>query len=213
MKLKFEYNKEKDIWCLLNKGKSSNNSPTPTRTYSELVSVYGENPDEKSTSLFIDQYFETGNYDVTEYIKKYKKEFEAISSEYQKIAEKVFGLPLNEKITVYLTINNRCPYSIEEKWFFVSVSRNSPIRTIMHELWHFYTWQKFGADEEKKIGAKKYNDIKEALTVLLNVECKHLLPEGAIDMGYQQHQELRNRILELWKQNPDIDYIWKGANL
>jgi len=86
MKLKFEYNKEKDIWCLLNKGKSSNNSPTPTRTYSELVSVYGENPDEKSTSLFIDQYFETGNYDVTEYIKKYKKEFEAISSEYQKLA-------------------------------------------------------------------------------------------------------------------------------
>lgn len=211
MKLSFEYNKEKDIWCLLNKGKSSNNSPTPTKVYSELISVYGENPDESSTSIFIEQYLKKNNCDISEYLKKYQQEFDVISRQYKKIAEKVFNVSLDEKITAYLTINNRCPYSTEENWFFVSVSQNSPTRTIMHELWHFYTWHKFGASAVEKIGVKKYNDTKEALTVLLNVECKHLLPEGVEDTGYPQHQVLRNKILELWTQNPDIDYVWKEA--
>ena len=31
MKLLYTYKKEEDVWCLLNKGKSSNNSPTPTK--------------------------------------------------------------------------------------------------------------------------------------------------------------------------------------
>jgi hypothetical protein len=79
----------------------------------------------------------------------------------------------------------------------------------MHELWHFYTWYKFGEDEQERLGMEKYNDIKEALTVLLNVECEHLLPEGVTDYGYPQHQELRKEILSLWQENPDIDFIWK----
>jgi hypothetical protein len=81
----------------------------------------------------------------------------------------------------------------------------------MHELWHFYTWEKFGPDEPTRLGAEKYNDLKESLTVLLNIECQHLLPEGDMDKGYPQHQDLRLRIMELWKQNPDIEYVWKKA--
>jgi hypothetical protein len=78
----------------------------------------------------------------------------------------------------------------------------------MHELWHFYTWHKFGESEQKRIGIKKYNDIKEALTVLLNTECKDLFPEGVEDAGYPQHQEMRSEIIKLWEQNPDIDFVW-----
>jgi len=214
MKLKFEYNKQKDIWCLINKGKTSNNSPTPTKVYSELVATFGENPNENLTSLFIDSYLKKVNdYNLSELLEKYQQEFENISSEYTKIAEKIFGISLNAEITAYLTINNRCPYNINESWFFVGIgnSKYSPKRNIMHELWHFYTWHKFGINEEQKIGEKKYNDIKEALTVLLNVECRHLLPEGDEDKGYPQHQELRKKILELWAQNPDINYVWKEA--
>jgi len=50
---------------------------------------------------------------------------------------------------------------------------------------------------------------EEALTVLLNVKCKHLLPEGCEGTGYPQHQELREEILKLWKQNPNIDFAWR----
>jgi hypothetical protein len=209
MKLNFSYEKKEDIWVLLNKGKSSNNSPTPTKVYEQLVEFSGGNPDESSTSNFIDKYIHENNINVSTLIKIYQKEFDTISSEFQKIAERVFGVSLEKNITVYLTINNRCPYNIPKNLFFVSMSNNSALRTTMHELWHFYTWYKFGADEQKRVGVEKYNDIKEALTVLLNIECKDLLPEGVRDFGYPQHQELRNEILKLWEQNPDIDFIWK----
>ena len=46
MKLNFEYSKEKDVWCLLNKGKSSVTSPHPTETYRKLVDSIGENLDD-----------------------------------------------------------------------------------------------------------------------------------------------------------------------
>lgn len=50
MKITFIYNKEKDIWCLLNKGRSSVNSQNPTNQYEQLVEKYGENPSEEKTS-------------------------------------------------------------------------------------------------------------------------------------------------------------------
>ncbi len=209
MKLNFSYDKKEDIWVLLNKGKSTNNSPTPTKVYEQLVEFSGENPDENSTSNFIDKYINENNIEISTLIKNYQKEFDTISDEFQKIAARIFGVSLKENITVYLTINNRCPYNISKNLFFVSVSNNSALRTTMHELWHFYTWYKFGADKQKRIGAEKYNDIKEALTVLLNIECRDLLPEGVKDFGYPQHQELRNEILKLWEQNPNIDFVWK----
>jgi hypothetical protein len=78
----------------------------------------------------------------------------------------------------------------------------------MHELWHFYTWYGLGADQEEKIGKQKYNDLKEALTVLLNVECEDLLPEGVIDTGYPQHQEIREKILQYWEKEKNIKNLW-----
>ena len=78
----------------------------------------------------------------------------------------------------------------------------------MHELWHFYTLYGLGTDQEEKIGKQKYNDLKESLTVLLNVECKNLLPEGVVDMGYTQHQDLRKKILEYWEKDKNIKNLW-----
>lgn len=208
MKLDFIYNKEKDIWCLLNKGKSSNNSSKPTIVYQELISEVGENPNEISTSGFIDKYLERNNLKPENFIEDYKKTFQDISADYQSIAERVFGVTLNKNITAYLTVNNRCPYSIEENWFFVSMSKINPVLTMMHELWHFYTWYGLGTDQEEKLGKQKYNDLKEALTVLLNIECKDLLPADVIDTGYPQHQEVRNRILEFWEKDRDIKDLW-----
>lgn len=211
MKLDFKYDKERDVWCLLNKGKSSNNSSKPTSVYQELVSNVGEIPDEASTSLFIREYLDKNNIQPEHFVQNYKEMFSPISSDYQAVAERVFGVCFDKEITAYLTINPRCPYNIEEGWFFVSMSKGNPILTMIHELWHFYTWEKFGEEWIEKLGKEKYNDIKEALTVLLNIECHHLLPEGVEDEGYPQHQELREKIRELWKQNPDIEYVWKGV--
>ena len=80
---------------------------------------------------------------------------------------------------------------------------------MMHELWHFYTWHSFGITEEGTMGKQRYNDIKEALTVLLNIECKDLLPDGVKDEGYSQHKKLRGRIVELWSKDKDIHRLWE----
>lgn len=211
MHVSITYNREKDVWCLLNKGRSSNNSQTATKVYEELVAAEGNDPTPETVSKFINTYIVDKAIDIRSLMAKFENDWSTITSEYQICAERVFGKTLPQDVTAYLTVNTRCPYSIENSYFFVSMLNTSARMTIMHELWHFYTWQRFGADYEARIGKQKYNDIKEALTVLLNIECVDLLPEGVTDTGYPQHKELRERILEIWRGSKDIETVWAEA--
>lgn len=208
MQVNFTYNKDKDIWCLINKGKSSNNSQNPTRQYKQLVDKYGENPTVENTADFIDEYISENNIDIQKRVADFQKDWENVSVDFQKRAEGIFGTSLPNNVTTYLTINDRCPYSIQDNFFYASIQSTRATRTVMHELWHFYTWYGLGIDQEEKIGKQKYNDLKEALTVLLNVECEDLLPSGVIDTGYPQHQEIRGKILEYWKRDRNIKNLW-----
>ena len=211
MKVKFKYDREKDIQCLLSVGKGGHNSPFPTQEYKLLVSKVGESPNEEKTSLFIDEYLKENYFDVNEYIKKYQSDFDKISEEFQKRAEKIFGVFLVNDISIYLTVNRRLPYNLEENYFFACIGKETQRHMVMHELWHFYTWYKYGKDWLDKLGFEKYNDIKESLTVLLNIVYKDLLPTGLKDEGYPQHKELREKILKLWKEKQDINYIWENV--
>ena len=208
MRVVFEYSREKDVWCLRNYGKTSMNSTFSTKMYELLIEERGGVPSNEDTSIFIDGYLAKNDIDIDVYKNKYQSDWDSIADEYKKIAEGIFKVNITNTVTAYLTINNRSPYSIESNLFFVKVPSESVRKTVMHELWHFYTWHKFGITWEEKIGKEKYNEIKEALTVLLNVECKDLLPEGVLDMGYPQHQELRAKILKLWSRERDIEKLW-----
>lgn len=210
MKIKFEYDPTKDIWCLLNYGKNSNNSASPTKRYLELVNSYGESPTEGDVAAFVEKYLSEKQIDVSARIVDYQQDWETIAEQYQKIAESIFKVSIPKDVTAYFTINNRCPYNIEHNLFFMSLSATSARDIAMHELWHFYTWYKFGITWEDKIGKQRYNDIKESLTVLLNTECSNLFPEGASDIGYPQHKELRDKILQLWSETKDIDKVWES---
>lgn len=209
MKVTFTYDKEKDIWCLLSYGKSSMNSQEATKTYKELITKYGENPTDEMVSLFIQETLSKNNLYIPETISNYQKEWDAVAKEYIQRAEYIFDVKLPHDVTAYITINNRCPYSINDNMFFVSLPTYSAKKTTMHELWHFYTWYAFGITEEGRIGKIKYNEIKEALTVLLNVECRDLLPEGTTDIGYSQHQELRQKIVSMWEKEKNMKKIWE----
>jgi hypothetical protein len=209
MQVTFDYSKEKDVWCLLNKGKSSNNNPYPTKVYELLVSRFGNDPNDREVSSFIDEYLEEHEVVIEEYKVKYQNDWALIADDFHKRAERIFGIQLQNDITVYLTINNRNPYNIEENMFYVTVPSESVRKTIMHELWHFYTWYGMGIDQEEKLGKDVYNNMKEALTVLLNIECADLFPPGVFDVGYPQHQDLRQRILDIWHIDNDIKNLWK----
>lgn len=208
MHISFEYSREKDVWCLLNKGKSSNNSNKPTAIYEELVAVAGEGPNESDTLNFVESYIRNNNFDIGERISAFQTEWGMIECDYHTRAEKVFGVGLPNNIAAYLTINNRCPYNIKENFFFVSLQTDSIRGTVMHELWHFYTWYAFGISSEPQMGKDRYNELKEALTVLLNIECGDLFPEGQMDKGYTQHSELRKSILQMWEKEKNLGKVW-----
>lgn len=207
MKLEFIYDKEKDGMCLLQFGKTSINASAPTEIYETFTKEYGEELSQKDARLFIDSYLENKKLDAEIVAKNYQEDWATIAEEYKKIAESVFGISLPYDVTAYLTINTRTPYNIEDRYFYVSFPSPYFRKTAMHELWHFYTWERFGKDEGR-IGAARYNEIKEALTVLLNTECENILPENVIDRGYPQHQKLRKEILIFWEQEKDIEKLW-----
>lgn len=78
-----------------------------------------------------------------------------------------------EKITVYLTTANMCPYSFEQRWFMSG--RNSSIEghinTAKHELNHFmFYYYYLKSPLGKDLGFEKREILKEALAVFTNPE-------------------------------------------
>ena len=203
MKLRFIYDEEKDIDCLLAKGPSSINNSEPTKTYQQLVGCVSDIADREKVREFIWSVRGESIYSKPEILQE---KWDKISDEYQKRAEGIFGVLIDDEINVYLTVTGRYPYSVEGKYFFVSAYTDNANATCMHELWHFYTWKCFSG-EQSKILSTKFNDLKEALTILLNIECADLL-EGVLDQGYSQHQKLRQEISEIWSQTKDIKILW-----
>lgn len=208
--VEFIYDKDKDIDCLLRVGKGGQFSPFPTKVYKKLIEEHGEDPTPEQTSFFIDSYMKENSLDIEECAQKYNSETQGVLDEFKTRAESIFNIQIPEGTKSYLTINNRLPYNIQENYFYTRLSSNPDTSTPMHELWHFYTWYKFGITDLKELGAQKYGDIKEALTVLLNTEGANLLPKGLRDNGYPQHKELRDKIIELWKEKQDIEFVWNS---
>ena len=120
MSVKFTYDKSKDIWCLLNKGKSSNNSQSPTKQYWQLVAEFGENPTEQNAADFVDKYIAENKIDIPDRTTDFQKDWEKVSEEFQKRAESIFEATLLSGVVAYLTINSRCPYSVQDNFFYVS---------------------------------------------------------------------------------------------
>jgi len=71
----------------------------------------------------------------------------------------------------------------------------------MHLQFHKYFWE----DCEKKIGKTKTVDLKEALTVLLNLEFRDLLLVE--DKGYKKHERLRKKFANAWKETHDFSKV------
>lgn len=211
--VEFQYDKDRDIKCLLEKGPGGYFSPYPTRAYKALIAQTGENPTPEGASEFIDIYLKQNGLILSEIVGRCNTESKKILEHFKRRSEEIFGIKIPEGTKAYLTVNNRCPYDIEENMFYATISENtsSTLSISLHELWHFYTWYRFGEREQESgtFDRKKYGDMKEALTVLLNPECLDLLPEGEIDKGYPQHRELREQIVQLWREDPDIEFIWE----
>ena len=79
------------------------------------------------------------------------------------------------------------------------------LSTCGHELMKIFFHNTYWPEIEKKIGKEKTDDLKEALTVLLNLEFSDLWV--AEDHGYGPHQNLREFIEKQWKKEKDFDKL------
>lgn len=143
-------------------------------------------------------------------VESFNKSWSNINDDFFKRIEKIMKKPfVYEKVIGYLTSVRRCPYNYgkDNPHFLVNLfgKIDNVLRTAGHEIMHIQFHNTYWPEIEKKIGKEKTADLKEALTVLLNLEFKDL---GFVkDEGYPAHKELRDFIEKQWKKNPDFDVL------
>jgi len=170
---------------------------------------YGPILDKYKLNEFINEYIKKNKINVAQKLKTIENKWSQISKIFWPRAEKIFKTKLPYKqITIYLSISDVCAYNIKDGYFFVTMESSYPNLTIVHELWHFFTWFSFGKNfkENNVISKERYYEIKESLTEILNLEFKDLL-NSKVDKGYTPHQEIRREIRKLWTEKKDIRKI------
>lgn len=140
----------------------------------------------------------------TTIVRDIRERWRRIEKRFFTRANRIWKTELPQKrLTVYLTSMDRCGYNFERGFFFVSTGPRGARRTCMHELWHWYFHFTVGKGIYERYGAAVHNDIKEALTTLLNAEFADLMP-GLTDRGYPQHRGLRTFIRRSYARTHDV---------
>lgn len=208
--LQFEYSIEKDVENFLRATESKNNT-NYTDLAQQYVRKHSESFNPESVKGFLLSYQKENGLEPKEMKNEMSEQWGEIEDEYVSRTGIIFGISYPvEKVVAYLTTESRCTYNIENRYFFVSMQYPDHSNHIcMHELFHFYTWKRFRERLIEVEGFKRkgqYNDIKESLTELLNIEYSDLLGDIS-DKGYPQHQELRGVVREVWKETGSIEKV------
>lgn len=198
--LTFKYDLGKDTENFV-KGLSSVNSKVPTKLQEEFSATYGADTSTEAVRKFLEE--KGRDLDFEQKATEIVNRWEPIEAAYISRCEELFGTPIPIGVIGYITLNQKCTYNWRENYFFIYYGSQNPNKTIMHELLHFYTHRKY---DSLGIESKKFNDIKEALTVLLNIDFANLMA-GSVDDGYSQHQEMRREIVRMRKEGLSVDEI------
>jgi len=208
MKIVFKYDLEKEYNNLLCTMGSLNRPGETPQLVKEIIDQ-GIKIDDKANVLdFFDQEMKRLETNIEVKINNLTKNWDLISAEVENRLKKLFNTDLDlGEITAYLTISMMCGYNTEKRYFFISVSREFPNKTIVHELLHFYTHILY---EEKfadlGLSYEKFNDYKEALTFLLQTNFSDLL-EGDLEDGYKKQEEIRSFLKSTWPECEDVEEL------
>jgi hypothetical protein len=208
-KVQFSYNVKMDADNFI-RAHHSLNRTDDSKLYSAFVREHPDTvPTVDTLQDFIKDYIAIEKIDIEAGLQASREYWYPVQAAYFQRVENIFKVSLpTEIITAYASINDRHGYNIDEGYFFISADRPEKNNfTIAHEIFHFYTWYQF-AEPLKAEGLTllQYNDIKESLTEILNIEFADLL-NGRHDNGYPQHQEMRHRINELQKKGKSLEDI------
>lgn len=147
---------------------------------------------------------------------KFNEKFLVACKTIENITQKKLAI---KKYHLLLTTFPRCPYNFKDGTIFFYITFNKywpdPIDNFMHEVMHFQTHIYYEHNPNSlvsKLNENQFNDLKEALTVILNKNQFPILTKS--DQGYQAHQTLRKILYWKWQKNNDFnEVIEHGAKL
>ncbi len=208
MKTIFIYDPQKEFYNLSAGMNSQNHFGKPSPTVLDMQNLGVNCDDEHQVQQYFTQLVASLKIDMDNKVADIQTawfgiEFEAI----QRLNRLFEHEPSFSQVTIYLSLNKRSSYNFKDKFFYVYALNPSTNATIIHELLHFYTYG-FLMPEFKKNNIDKsfYNDYKEALTFLINSYFGDLLPNFH-DVGYQKQADLRAKLIQFWKKDPNIYHL------
>lgn len=137
-----------------------------------------------------------------------KKNWKNVEKEYFKRLKKITKNKIyTNNFYAVITTVGRCPYFLKDDAFMIYIHGDlDRINTgIAHELMHLQFHYYYEDFLREIISKEDFHHIKEALTVLLNIEFGDLITHE--DMGYPSHQRLREFISEQWKETKDLNIV------
>jgi len=149
---------------------------------------------------------------IEEILHAVRKSWKNIEEEYIGRVERFTLRPFfSGNVTGFGTSINKCPYNPREKTFFFNIFSSifHIIQTSAHEIFHMQFHEYFFDEISKKIGSQNAHDIKEAISVILNLEFKDLLIVE--DKGYESHREIREFIVREWNFEKNFNKLLENS--
>ncbi|TSC94534.1 MAG: hypothetical protein Athens101410_768 [Parcubacteria group bacterium Athens1014_10] len=146
-------------------------------------------------------------------IKSFSQEWNKINNTYFDKLSFVLNItiPKNNIYTAYLTNAGSCPFNVPEGWFMVRIKDEKVDAIAAHEIMHIEFVRAYGFFcKDLGLPQKRFNDLRESLTVLLNEEFEGILSRP--DYGYKEHKDLRNQIIGLWRKDKNIKHLIKNVD-
>lgn len=208
MKIFFKYDLEKEYDNLKCTIGSLNNPGQLPPLAKELLDLGIKFDDKAKVLQFFDDEMKNKEVSVSGKISELTNGWDLIASEVEIRLKRLFDTDLDlGNITSYLTISMMCGYNIENKYFFISVDRIHPNKTIVHELLHFYTHILYEKRfEDLKLTYENFNDYKEGLTFLLQTKFNDIL-EGDLEDGYEKQATIRSFLKSKWPTCKNINEL------